>query len=689
MKRLLVVGGTGFIGQHLCREAARRGYEVTSLSPRDFSWGAEEHVSHLVGNIVDRGSLKCLLQDRPYEYVVNCGGYIDHSDFFDHGQEIYSQHFTGVRNLVEAVNRTSLKLFVQVGSSDEYGMIEGPNFELGPASVPISPYGGAKLAATQLLQMLHALQAFSAVVVRPFLVYGPGQSGKRFLPMLISHLLRGEAVPLSNGQQQRDFCHVNDFVDGVLRALKVPDLAGKVINLASGHPVSIRNVSEQVLKLVGRGSLKFGELAPNSENLSLWADVALAASLLNWNATITLNEGLSSLVASIVESQNQDETRDAVRKGVRLIRVSQSVIGEEEQQAVAGVLSRGFLGMGEEVRQFELALTEFFGRPAVCVVNGTAALQLALQGCGIGAGDEVLVPSLTYVASFQAISALGAKPVSCDVNSKTLTLDWRDAESRLTSRTRAVMPVHYAGGVGDLVGVYAFARKHGLRVIEDAAHAFGSMYQGRRIGSFGDTVCFSFDGIKSITSGEGGCIVTSDAQGLNVVRDARLLGVKNDTTMRYAGRRSWEFDVESQGWRYHMSNIMAALGIEQLSKTQELFASRRALAQQYDLLLADHPTIQRLVTDYNEIVPHIYPIRICGLANRDDLRARLLEKNIQTGVHYFPNHWLTIYRDEKEKPLPITNSVYPELLTLPLHPRLNEGDVKYVCSILKQELANA
>ena len=184
-----------------------------------------------------------------------------------------------------------------------------------------------------------------------------------------------------------------------------------------------------------------------------------------------------------------------------MIRLSKSSIGEAEKQAVVRVLDNEYLGMGTEVKQFEEELTKFFGRPAVCVVNGTAALHLSLQAAGVSQGDEVLVQSLTYVASFQAISATGARPIACDVDVETLCLDWRDAEKRLTTRTKAVMPVHYAGGVGALDEIYAFAGQHGLRVIEDAAHAFGTEYQGKKVGGFGDIACFSFDGIKNITSG--------------------------------------------------------------------------------------------------------------------------------------------------------------------------------------------
>lgn len=373
-------------------------------------------------------------------------------------------------------------------------------------------------------------------------------------------------------------------------------------------------------------------------------------------------------------------------KPEKLIRLSKSCLSSAEKQAVMGVLDREFLGMGVEVQQFEQALSEFFGRPAVCVTNGTAAVHLALQACGIGLGDEVLVPSLTYVASFQAISATGAKPVACDILRETCNLDWRDAEHRLTQRTKAIMPVHYAGGVGDLDGIYAFANRHGLRVIEDAAHAFGTKHMGKRVGGFGDVACFSFDGIKNITSGEGGCVVTDDALVLSKIRDARLLGVEKDTEKRYTGQRSWEFDVTAQGWRYHMSNIMAAIGLEQLKRFSDMSFTRQRLARRYDELLRGHSRIHTLSMDYDAVVPHIYVVCISAMRDRNILQQQLMAQGIQTGIHYQPNHVLSLYRDPQALPLPVTEAVFPELLTLPLHADLTEQDVDTICMQLKAQL---
>jgi dTDP-4-amino-4,6-dideoxygalactose transaminase len=370
----------------------------------------------------------------------------------------------------------------------------------------------------------------------------------------------------------------------------------------------------------------------------------------------------------------------------KIIRLSKSCIGSEEKAAVLEVLSKEYLGMGVEVREFEVALSDYFGRPALCVTNGTAALQLAIQSCGIGSGDEVLVPSLTYVASFQAIRACGAKPVACDINPDTLMISINDAEKRLTAKTKAIMPVHYTGAACDIPAVYEFAKRYNLRVIEDAAHAFGSKFNGQRIGSFGDISCFSFDGIKNITSGEGGCIVTNDVNVLEKIQDARLLGVEKDTEKRLIGQRSWEFNVVEQGWRYHMSNIMAAIGLTQIRRFEEFASIRQNIAKLYDTFFKNNNRIQCMPNDYNTVVPHIYVVRIKGLFNRKELQDRLMQKGIQTGIHYQPSHWLSFFKDENALPLTVTDKIYPSLLTLPLHAEITNEDVQYIVNVLTSEL---
>ena len=349
------------------------------------------------------------------------------------------------------------------------------------------------------------------------------------------------------------------------------------------------------------------------------------------------------------------------------------------------IVEDGYLGMGSEVQKFELALAGFLGVPGenvACVNSGTAAVHLALEAA-LPPGSEVLVQSLTFVATFQAILAASHVPVPCEVLPGNLAIDLEDAAARLTGKTKAIMPVHYASNPGDLDAVYAFARKHGLRVIEDAAHAFGCTYQGRKIGGFGDIQCFSFDGIKNITCGEGGMVVTADKTVQERVKDARLLGIERDTEKRFAGARSWDFDVSRPGYRYHMSNLNAAIGLVQLQRFPGEFAPKRVrLAQRYRERLAACDGLRLLETDLGPVVPHLQPVRVMN-NRRDGLQAHLQQAGLETGMHYKPNHLLSLFGG-RAGTLPVTEGIYAELLSLPLHPGLEIVDVDRVCDAIDQ-----
>lgn len=373
-----------------------------------------------------------------------------------------------------------------------------------------------------------------------------------------------------------------------------------------------------------------------------------------------------------------------VRFVKKMIRVSKSTISNKEISAVSKVLKKEHLGMGKEVNNFEKKLEKFLGNKCVCVSSGAAALHLACQSIGLTKGDEVLVQSITYVASFQAISATGAKPVACEVNPHTLTIDINDLKKKINPKTKAIMPVHYAGNVGELDKIYSIAKKNKLRVIEDAAHAFGSFYKKNKIGYKGDVICFSFDGIKNITSGEGGCVVSRDKKVINYVKDARLLGVHKDSDQRYKNLRSWDINVFNQGWRYHMSNIMAAIGIEQLKKFPRAIKIRQKFAKLYSEKLLKNQNLSILPSNYDLVVPHIYPVIFKNKELRKKYKKKLEINNVQTGIHYKPNHQLKFYQSKKNR-LPISDDLYGRILTLPLHLNLTVKQINFICSLLRDK----
>jgi len=293
---LLVIGGTGFIGHHLLRASHQRGWQITSVSLNPpSSERFVEGVRYLHFNLSDCGLVKSNL-DEDFDYVVNLGGYINHRLFREGGRDLIEMHFTTLQNLLEVLPRHKLKRFVQIGSSDEYGNAPAPqNEEL--REQPISPYSLAKVASTHFLQMLHQTENFPAVTLRFFLTYGPGQDTGRFLPQIIQGCLTDSTFPASAGEQLRDFCYVDDSVRAILQALTHPEVEGDVFNVASGIPVSIREIVEIVGNIIGSGNPQYGDVQyRNGENMALYANISKAKKLLNWESTITLKIGLRKTI---------------------------------------------------------------------------------------------------------------------------------------------------------------------------------------------------------------------------------------------------------------------------------------------------------------------------------------------------------------------------------------------------------
>jgi perosamine synthetase len=372
-----------------------------------------------------------------------------------------------------------------------------------------------------------------------------------------------------------------------------------------------------------------------------------------------------------------------------MIKVSQGCLGDEELSAVREVLASGYFGHGPKVVEFENALKAYLGAANLIAVNtGTSALHVALDALGIGPGDEVIVPSLTYVASFQAIGATRAVPVACDVDPETLQVNPADMDRRITARTKALMPVHYAGAACDLERVRQIAERHKLRVVEDAAHAFGGAYRGRKIGSFGDVCCFSFDSIKNITCGEGGAVVCRDAALAERVRQKRHLGTKAEgVAAASAGARGVAFTAVTQGFRYHMSSINAAIGIEQLKKIERFLARRRDICRRYDSAFASIDSLRTLPVDYREAAPHIYVVRVLQ-GRRDALMRSLQDAGIESGLNYIPNHLHQQFR-LSGLTLPATERAYGEILTLPLHCGLSNAEVDSIIGSVRSFFEHA
>ncbi|MCQ9207531.1 MAG: DegT/DnrJ/EryC1/StrS family aminotransferase [Omnitrophica bacterium] len=363
-----------------------------------------------------------------------------------------------------------------------------------------------------------------------------------------------------------------------------------------------------------------------------------------------------------------------------MIQVARPLLGKAELDSVDRVLKTGWLGMGDKVFQFETKLKEMFKRKhAICVNTGTTALHLALDAIGLKKGDEVIVPSFTFVATVQPIVMCGGIPRFCDIRTEDLNMDVRHAGKLISKKTKAIIPVHYGGAPCNMSEILKLAKKHRLRVIEDAAHAFGSRYNGRLIGSFGDITCFSFDPIKTITCGEGGAILLDDRGLSETVTKKRMLGIDKDTWSRYKHKRSWFYEVHMKGYRYHMGNMNAAIGIAQLAKFKKFAKKRKQIAKFYDDKLSNLGAVRIIKRNYSSITPFNYTILA---EERDRLMEFLNGKGIITAINYIPNHLQPFFKRNKAS-LPNTESVYEKILSIPLHAALRLRDAEFVAETIK------
>ena len=362
------------------------------------------------------------------------------------------------------------------------------------------------------------------------------------------------------------------------------------------------------------------------------------------------------------------------------IPVFQPCIGADTTKHLLDALEVGWLGMGATTQEFEQRIADYLGldgRYVAATNTGTSALHIALRAADVGPGDEVITPSFNYVADHQAIRMTGAEVVMCDVRADNLGIDAEKAAELVNERTRAIIPLHFAGVPCDMEDVNELAQQHELRVIEDAMHAFGTLIDGEKIGSNGDICCFSFDPVKIVTSIDGGCVVVNNEDDLEKLRHLRLLGVDRDTTERYKNRRAWEYDVVSEGYRNHLNNILASIGISQIKRVDEFIASRQKVCKAYSEAFAGFTDLTVPCTDFEDVSPFIYSLRVQH-ERREGLIAHLQERLIDTGIHFIPVHKHKYFADAPHGDLSVTDKVVREVLTLPLHSNMRPEFIERV-----------
>jgi dTDP-4-amino-4,6-dideoxygalactose transaminase len=373
-------------------------------------------------------------------------------------------------------------------------------------------------------------------------------------------------------------------------------------------------------------------------------------------------------------------------------------IGEEEIAEVVETLRSGWITTGPKARRFERDFAAFLGDGSlhtIAVNSATAGLHLALEALGIGPGDEVITTTHTFTATAEVVRYLGADVVLVDIDPRTLCIDVREVEAAVTARTRCIVPVHYAGLAADMPAILDIARRHGLKVVEDAAHALPATCGGRVVGTLAsDATVFSFYANKTITTGEGGMVVTRDAGIASRCRTMRLHGISRDAFDRFSARvPSWHYEVVAPGFKYNLTDIAAALGIHQLRKARDFQRRRSALAARLDAGLAGLPLALPPRAPEGELHAwHLYVVQLLDAAAvaRDRFIERLFEQGVGASVHYIPLHlqpyWRERYRLEPGR-FPHSQRAYECMVSLPLYTRMSDADADRVVEAVHRAVA--
>jgi perosamine synthetase len=369
-------------------------------------------------------------------------------------------------------------------------------------------------------------------------------------------------------------------------------------------------------------------------------------------------------------------------------------IDDDDIAAVLEVLRSEWLTTGPKVEEFEVAFAGATGaREAVAVSSGTAALHAAMFAIGVGPGDEVIVPAMTFAATANAVLYQGARPVFADVESDTLLLDPAEVERLLTPRTRCIIAVDYAGQPCDYGALATIARRHGLHLVADACHALGGTFQGRPVGSLAELSAFSLHPVKPITSAEGGVITTDDRALASRMRVFRNHGITSDHRQR-EHEGSWFYQMTELGYNYRLSDLQCALGASQLRKLPAWTARRRQIAARYDRALIGRPGIEPLTVrpDAGHAY-HLYVVRVCarpGYPDRATVFRELRRRGVLANVHYVPVHLHPYYRDHLQTVpglCPVAEAAYQEVLSLPLFPAMTDQDADDVVAALAEASA--
>ena len=725
--KILVTGGGGYIGCKLVPLLLSEGHEVRVFDRFCFGEGPltealkpvarADHCDVVHGDI--RRFQECTNLLDGIDTVIHMAGLANDPSCEHVPDMAMDVNFESTRELAMLAQQHGVHRFVLVSSCSVYGKGVFDILDEDSPVNPVSTYGSSKSASEKAL-LESAPHFFETVVARPGTCYGWSPRMRFDLAinqMTATAVRKGVIRVFGGGEQWRPFVHVEDAARALLMLAEAPAgvVSGQIFNIGSNDAnFRIVDLAARVSELLG--GVPVEQAASDVDVRSHRILFDKLASRLGFECAHTPADGVAEVKQAIAE-RGLDPFAPAYFNFQRLCELLATPVDEGgepvvahflplarpsldagEENAVVEVLRSGWLTTGARTHAFEKSMADKVGAAeCVAVSSCTAALHLCLAELGVRPGDQVITSPLTWPSTANTVVNMGAELVLADIDPATLNIASGAIEKVVTERTRVVMPVHLAGLPCDLEEVYAVARRHGLGVVEDAAHALGARYRGTPIGSYGDFACFSFYPIKNITTIDGGVIAVRDSE-----TAARLRTLANNGMTAIAWHRYGRSAVPSPpqvvepGFKYRMHDVSAAIGLEQLAKLDRFLQQRRRLARMYRTVLADVDEVALpAVPEYAEHAWHLLIVRLKLdrlTKTRDEIAQDLRRENVGTGVHFLGLHLHQYYAKTlgiDPADLPEATAASYDILSLPLYPQMTDKNVGEVVDALKKVLAHA
>jgi dTDP-4-amino-4,6-dideoxygalactose transaminase/nucleoside-diphosphate-sugar epimerase len=717
MKKVLVTGGAGYLGSVLCRKLIDLGYSVNCFDRLYFGEGpikdllTADNFTLIKGDINSYEKFPEIL--RGVETVIHLAGIANDPTAELDAELTRSTNLCATVQLAKDAKKHGAKRFIFASSCSVYGMGLSENITEGSPLNPVSLYAESKMLAEEGIIKLKD-ENFHPVFLRQATLFGKSTRMRFDLAinlMVVHSVSKKKIFVWGGGDQWRPFLHVDDAAEAFISCMEadVSKVSGEVFNVGDST-LNYRII--ELAKLV-RSKMKGVELevvpdSPDKRSYKVLFDKI--EKVVGWKPQTGVERGIEELCeylsSGVVKDFDAPEffniktiinftERPAIEGGdsvrVKFLPFGLPLIGKEEEDEVIDTLRSGWITTGPKTKRLEEDFKEYIGsKNAICVNSCTAALHLSLVALGIGPGDEVITSPVTWPSTANVIVHTGAKPVFVDIDKKTFNMSPGSIEKKITAKTKAIIPVHMAGHPCDMEKIWKIAEKHGLHVIEDAAHAIGAEYKGRKIGTLSDLTCFSFYPIKNMTTIEGGLITTDNDEWAENIRMNSLHGVSKDAWKRYSSSELIHHEVIYPGFKYNMTDIQASVGLHQLKRLEGFISRRKEITNIYNdaFRSIDALTLPSSADDIKN-AHHLYIVTIDTdklRVGRDRIMQAINKENVGTGLHFRSLHLQEYYKNRIDIEKDLSNAAYisDRIISLPLYPKMDQYDVDSVIKAVKK-----